>query len=174
MASSGSRLLALVIGLGSAAACGNAQRGPQTTASGGSAGSAGGGLPSAAGIGGQLTGGAGPNGHPRGLPNAGGATGGAAAGGPPANGGAAAMTESGAGGMLDGGAGGMSEGGAGGGEPCSPGCREEGFGTFCKQEETSWVCSNTHDRELFNASCRTAATNAIRYCCPAAFMAHCQ
>jgi hypothetical protein len=175
MASLGSWGLALLVALGSAVACGNTEHGQPTTQSGGSAGAGGDGL-SVAGSSAarKSTGGAGVSGHAGAL-NAGGT----AAGGHSANAGAAGdaegatagVTEGGAAGGAEGGTVGESEGGAGGAGMCSQGCTKANAGNFCGQNEVTWLCSP--GSTLFQAQCRDAGTNAIRYCCPAAFMANC-
>jgi hypothetical protein len=71
------------------------------------------------------------------------------------------------------GAGGQDTGGS-----CEQTCRNEGVRAevgFCGTDETSWMCPTLQfDREVFEAHCHTAPTNAIRYCCPANFDGECQ
>jgi hypothetical protein len=173
MASSASWCLALWVAFGSAVACGNTEHGQPTTQSGGSAGAGADGL-SSVGATGQSTGGAGPSDHAGAPSKAGSATGGTAVGGRSGNGGAAGLTEGGVAGVAEGGAAGASEGGAGDAGMCSPGCTKQNAGNFCGQNDVTWVCSPGYDSALFQAQCRDAATNAIRYCCPVAFMTNCQ
>jgi hypothetical protein len=57
---------------------------------------------------------------------------------------------------------------------CDVGCSTKNTGDFCGAGEVTWLCTNSFDRVLFNANCHDAATNAIRYCCPPAFLAACR
>lgn len=166
----------VVAGVMAAAACGSTEHG-QPASSGGADAAAGtsGTVLAGANVGGgpSTSGGAEPTAHAGAQPNAGQASAGTAAGGSSPSAGAGGFTEGGA--SLSGaGAGGESEGGAAGAPSCDSGCTTESFSNFCQQGEITWVCSNNYDSALMRASCRDAATNAIRYCCSPAFMTRCQ
>jgi hypothetical protein len=64
---------------------------------------------------------------------------------------------------------------AGGGDSaCAAGCTSTTTGTFCNAGETQWTCQpGKFNPTSFNAYCRDAATNAVRYCCPATFVTLC-
>jgi hypothetical protein len=47
-------------------------------------------------------------------------------------------------------------------------------GTFCKLNEVQWICHGPNaNLTPFIQSCRDAATNAVRYCCPPSFRSSC-
>jgi hypothetical protein len=57
---------------------------------------------------------------------------------------------------------------------CAAGCSSTTTGTFCNAGEVQWTCtSGNFNPTSFNAYCRDAGTNAIRYCCPASFVPLC-
>jgi hypothetical protein len=57
---------------------------------------------------------------------------------------------------------------------CAAGCTSTTTGVFCNAGETQWTCtSGKFNPTSFNAYCRDAGTNAIRYCCPPSFMPLC-
>jgi hypothetical protein len=64
---------------------------------------------------------------------------------------------------------------AGADSACAAGCKSKTTGgTFCNAGETEWTCqSGNFNPTSFNAYCRDAGTNAIRYCCPASFVPLC-
>jgi hypothetical protein len=91
----------------------------------------------------------------------------------------------GIGGMRDGGslgAGGTSDATArddgprdsGGDGGCIAGCSTRATSTFCAGGTVEWVCNGSSDLSPFTAACQMVASGAIRYCCPAAFLARCQ
>lgn len=91
----------------------------------------------------------------------------------------------GSGGTRDGGslgAGGTSDASArddgprnsGGDGGCIAGCSTRTPSTFCAGGAVEWVCNGSSDLSPFTAACQMLASGAIRYCCPAAFLAQCQ
>jgi hypothetical protein len=57
---------------------------------------------------------------------------------------------------------------------CNVGCSASKVAGFCNAGEVEWTCQTFGSLALFNASCRDAGTNAVRYCCSPSFLAMCQ
>jgi hypothetical protein len=57
---------------------------------------------------------------------------------------------------------------------CDPACKSMNNSTYCTPPMVEWVCDGGLDAAAFKAAgCVDQGTNAIRYCCPAAFMSQC-
>ena len=57
---------------------------------------------------------------------------------------------------------------------CTNACAPAQHATFCNANEVQWDCfSSGFDHRPFTTNCRDAATNLVRYCCPATFNPRC-